>query len=236
MRAPRRHHTLRRLCRALPLAAAAALVAGCATRPAPPISAVDLHAARVFKEFTVYWVGKTIDGIPLTAADNLADFHTGKGFALYYGDCGSRGSLHTGGCVLPLQVTTSRYTPHSDAPFGRQHWILVQHVPAVVYQGGRAIEIYTDLQAIDIAAATPTLASDAAAALRPFNRKPSSSFPAFPQPYYTPNPSQAELDQLAGATGLTGPTGATGATSNISPPSALEPSPLILEPAPSVNS
>jgi hypothetical protein len=185
-----------------------------------------MSAASHFKEFTVYWVGRKIDGIPLTAADNLADFQLGVGFALYYGDCMSRGRLHTGGCVLPLKVTTDRYSPHSDVSFGPQHWIIVHHVPAVVYQGGDAIEIYTDRQTIDIAAATPKLARAAAATVRPFNRTPSPDFPAFPQPYYTPNPSQAELNALAnGVTGPTGATGVTGATSDITPPPTLEPSP-----------
>jgi hypothetical protein len=205
--------------------AVAAVLAGCSTHPAPPIGRADLDAAQHFKEFTVYWVGKKIDGIPLTAADNLADFHSGVGFALYYGDCGSRGALHTGGCALPLKVTTDLYTPHSDVSFGPQHWVLVHHVPAVVYQGGNYIEIYTDRQTIDIVAATPKLASDAAVALKPFNRVPTTNFPAFPQPYYTPNPSQAELEALTGATGATGVTGATGARSGLGPPSILEPSP-----------
>jgi hypothetical protein len=218
---------LRGLRPAAMLAAAAALLAGCATRGAPPISAGDMSAATHFKEFTVYWVGRKIDGFSLTAADNLADFQSGVGFALYYGDCMSRGTLHTGGCVLPLKVTTDRYSPHSDVSFGPQHWILVHQVPAVVYHGGHDIEIYTDRQTVDIAAATPKLASDAAATLRPFNRTPTKGFPAFPQPYYTPNPSQAELNALAsGATGPTGNAGATGATSGISPPSTLEPLPV----------
>ena len=80
MRDAPRHRTPRRLLRgAVPLAAVAALLAGCATHTAPPISAADLHAARTFKQFTVYWVGKRIDGVPLTAADNLADFNSGVG-------------------------------------------------------------------------------------------------------------------------------------------------------------
>jgi hypothetical protein len=227
MRAARRRWLLGGLRPAALLAAVAALLTGCATHGAPPISAADMSAAIHFKEFTVYWAGRKLDGVPLTAADNLADFHSGVGFALYYGNCMSRGTLHTGGCVLPLKVTTDRYSPHSDVSFGPQHWILVHQVPAVVYQGGDAIEIYTDRQTIDIAAATPKLARDAARALTPFNRKVTPSFPAFPQPYYTPNPSQAELNALAnGTTGPTGSSGTIGATSGIGPSSTLEPSPV----------
>ena len=50
--------------------AAATLLAGCTNHEAPPISAVDLAQARIFKEFTVYWAGNRIDGVPLTAADS----------------------------------------------------------------------------------------------------------------------------------------------------------------------
>src|SRR5579863_8201261 len=159
MRGPSRHRS-----RASGLAAAAAVIlAGCTTNEAPPISAVDLSQARFFKEFTVYWAGNRIDGIPLTAADSPLDFiNSSVGFALYYGDCLGRGTFHTGGCTLPLKITTVRYRAHSDVNFGPQHWVLVHHVPAVVYDGGDKLEIYTDLQAVDIVAATPRIASDAA--------------------------------------------------------------------------
>ena len=43
-----------------------------------------------FKQFTVYWAGMSVDGVPLTAADNLSDFNSSVGFALYYGDCEAR--------------------------------------------------------------------------------------------------------------------------------------------------
>ena len=87
------------------------------------------------------------------------------------------------------------------------------------------MEIYTDRQAIDIAAATPRLASDAALALTSFNRTPTTSFPAFPQPYFTPNPTPADLTARSGASGPTGATGVTGATSSLGPSSLLEPTP-----------
>ena len=70
---------------------------------------------------------------------------------------------------------------------------------------------------IDISADSPARALDAAAALEPFNRTPSAGFPAFPQPFYTPNVSRAQLNAAGGATG------ATGATSDVAPPAALEP-------------
>jgi len=197
--------------------AAAGVLAGCTTHAAPPISASELASARAFKEYTVYWAGLEVQGIPLTQADTPRSFYAPVGFTAYYGNCGSRGVLHDNGCNLPLKISTSVYSPHSDAPFGPQHWVRLHGVPAVVYHGGHDIEIYTDKMDIDISADSPARARAAADALEPFNRIPSAGFPAFPQPFYTPNVSQAQLKAAAGATG------ATGATTDLAPPAALEP-------------
>jgi len=140
---------------------------------------------------------------------------------MYYGDCGSRGRFHTGGCVLPLKITTVIYVAHSNAALGPQQNVRLRGVPAVIYDGGRSIEIYTDRQAVDIVADSPQRALAAVAALEPFNRTPTRDFPAFPQPYFQPGLSQQQLDAQASL----GPTGTTGATTNLSPPASLEPSP-----------
>lgn len=202
--------------------AAAATLAACTTHPAPVISAKDLQQARAFKKFTVYWAGRSVDGVPLTAADNLYNFvSTSVGFAMYYGDCEGRGTLHAGGCTLPLKITTVIYEAHSNASLGIQHNVRLRSVPAVVFGGGDDIEIYTDRQAIDIVADSPHRALAAVAALEPFNRTPTRDFPAFPQPYFQPGLTQQQLDVQAGVA----PTGTTGATSDIAPPAALEPAP-----------
>jgi hypothetical protein len=202
-----------------------AALAGCTTHAVPPISAAAIAPEREgphkFKEYTVYWSGMEVDGTRLTDADSptLFGLYAPVGFTLYYGNCQGRGTLRDGGCTLPLKITTSIYTAHSDASYGTQHWTAIHGVPAVVYDGGDAIEIYTDHQDIDIVADTPARAADAARALEPFNRIPSPGWPAFPQPVYTPDPPQAQLN------GDTGPTGVTGATTTIAPPSQLEPAP-----------
>jgi len=206
----------------------AAALAGCTTHGPPPISAQDLAKAGEFPEFTVYWSGTSVDGVPVTAADNLGDFNeNGGGFTVYYGDCEGRGTFHTAGCTLPLRITTSIYSPHSDASYGPQHWLTLHGVPAVVYHGGDYIEVYTDRQTIDIAADSPRRALDAALALEPLNRKPTAGDPAFPQPYYTVDPSEAELNGTGatGATGASGASGVTGATTDLLPAPALEATP-----------
>jgi len=198
-----------------------ALLAGCSTHPVGPISAAELDSARHFKEYTVYWAGLEVDGVRLTEADSptLFSLYSPVGFIFYYGNCEGRGALRDGGCTLPLKITTNIYESHSDASYGPQHSIEIHGVPAVVYGGGDDLEIYTDHQDIDIVADSPARAMAAAAALEPFNRTPSASWPAFPQPVYTPNPPQAPL------AGTSGPSGVTGATTAIAPPPELEPSP-----------
>lgn len=201
--------------------AAGLVLAACTTVAAPPISTADLNQAREFNRYTVYWAGLSVDGVPLTAADNLYNFvNSSVGFAMYYGDCEGRGRFHTGGCVLPLKITTVIYEQHSNAPLGPQQNVRLRGMPAVIYGGGDDIEIYTDRQAIDIVADSPQRAIAAVAALRPFNRTPSADFPAFPQPYFTPGPPPPVNPAAS-----TGPSGTTGATTTIGPPPSLEPSP-----------
>ena len=202
--------------------AGAAALAGCTTHQVPPLSAAAITTARAFKEYTVYWAGPAVGNAKVTEADSPLYFYSPVGFTMYYGNCEPRGGLHDGGCTLPLKITTSIYSPHSDASFGSQRWVQFHGVPAVIYHGGLDIELYTDRMDVDIAADTPQRAVTAAEALTPFNRGASADFPAFPKPYFTVNPTQAQLDAQAAATG---PTSATGATTNLGPPSALEPTP-----------
>jgi hypothetical protein len=214
----------RRAAGLLATVAGAAALAGCTTHQVPPLSAAAIEAARTFKEFTVYWAGPAIGNAKVTEADSPLYFYAPVGFTMYYGNCEPRTGLHDGGCTLPLKVTTSIYSPHSDASFGSQRWVQFHGVPAVIYHGGDDIELYTDRMNVDIVADSPQRAVTAAEALRPFNRGASADFPAFPEPYYTVNPTQALLDAQAEAA-ATGSTSATGATSSIGPPSELEPTP-----------
>lgn len=204
--------------------AGAVALAGCTTHQVPPLSPAAIETAREFKEFTVYWAGPVLGNAKVTEADSPLYFYAPVGFTMYYGNCEPRKGLHDGGCTLPLKITTSIYSPHSDASFGSQRWVQFHGVPAVIYHDGDEIELYTDRMNVDIVADTPQRAVSAAEALRPFNRGASTDFPAFPQPYYTVDPTQAELDAQAQAAAA-GSTSATGATSKIGPPSELEPTP-----------
>jgi hypothetical protein len=210
---------LRRRAALVALVALPVALAGCSTHEVPPITPAALASARAFNEYLDFWAGLEVDGVRLTVADTPDNFYAPVGFTVYYGNCEGRGTLRDGGCTLPLKITTTIYSPHSDASFGPQHWVEVHGVPAVVYDGGKEIEIYTDRQDIDIVADSPARAAAAAAALRPFNRTPSPGSTAFPQPLYTPNPPQVSLN------GVSGPTGATGATTGLAPPPELEPAP-----------
>jgi hypothetical protein len=203
---------------AVAIAGGAVVLAGCTTHPAPPISAAALQSAHAFNQYRVFWGGTEVDGVRLTDADSPAFFYSPVGFTMYYGNCEGRGALHDGGCTVPLKITTSIYAAHSDASFGAQHWIELHGVPAVVYNGGKNIEVYTDRQEVDIVADSAARAAAAAAALTWFNRSPRAGGPDFLLPYYSP-PSETVV------TATTAPTGPTGATAAITPPAMLEPAP-----------
>jgi hypothetical protein len=194
--------------------AAAATLAGCATHAAPPISAEQLTYARSFRLFTVYWAGRSIDGVALTEADGAGDYNPIIGVTMYYGNCERGGGLLIGGCTLPLKITTVRYVPHSNVSLGPQRSVHLRGVPAVIFDGGREIELYTDEMSVDVVGDTPARALAAVAHLRPFNRAVTATFPAFPEPQFQPGVSAKELKAAREATGQTGV---------VSPPGGLQP-------------
>jgi hypothetical protein len=163
--------TIRRLGRRALLIVLAGLLAGCTTHPAPPISDSDLQLSREFGLYTFYWVGRSFDGIDLTAADAKRDYDATVGMRVYYGNCAKSSSiLSTSGCRLPLEIATVLYRPHSNVGLGPLRETVIRDAPAVVFNGGSSIEVYTGHLAIDINAENPRLARAAAEALVPLNR------------------------------------------------------------------
>ena len=92
-----------------------------------------------------------------------------------------------------LQVTTVVYRLHSNATLGPQRNIVVRGVPAVVYDEGRSIELYTGRVAIDVFSDTFTHVLAASERVQPLNA-PAASSGNLPPPVYCP--------------GLSGPAGA----------------------------
>jgi hypothetical protein len=173
--------------RALLAAAVAILTAGCATTGhPPPIARGELAEAKTFPYYVVYWVGPSFAGHHLTAADGLRGYDDIIGDSVYYGNCvQSKGIFGGGSCLLPLQVTTVIYRSHSNAPLGPQHNILVRGVPAVVYDEGRSIELYSGQVAIDVFSDTFVHAYLAATRLLPLNA-PGGARGNLPLPVYCP--------------------------------------------------
>jgi hypothetical protein len=172
------------------LGLAATLMSGCGTHPPLPITASinrqELVQAEFFPYYRVYWDGLRFQGLTLTAADGVQNYNPSIGESLQYGNCGpGKGPLHTGGCILPLQVTTVIWHHHSNAGLGTQSNMILRGVPATVFNGGRSIEVYTGKQAIDVVADTPARALAAARALRPLNAPGSAQGP-LPLPDYCP--------------------------------------------------
>jgi len=172
--------------------AAALSAAGCGGTGHPaPISPRELAEAQSFPYYRVYWVGPQFQGSRLSAADGLRGYIEKIGDSVYYGDCvKSKGIFGGGSCELPLQVTTVIYRLHSNAPLGPQRNILIRGVPAVVYDEGRSIELYTGRVAVDIFSDRYEHAIRAAEALLPINA-PGSAHGRLPAPVYCPGLSGA---------------------------------------------
>jgi hypothetical protein len=162
------------------------LLSGCATGHPGPISASELAEAQVFPYYRVYWVGPSFAGHPLAAADGTKGYLASVGDSVYYGDCvKGKGIFGGGSCVLPLQITTVIYRLHSNATLGPQRDLVVRGVPAVVYDGGKSIELYTGRVAVDIFSDTFARALTAAQKLYPLNA-PGSAAGNLPPPIFCP--------------------------------------------------
>ena len=168
------------------LALSAGFLVGCSTEHPPPISGRELAQAETFPYYRIYWVGHDFGRVPLTAADGQKTYNSAVGDSVYYGDCvRGTGILQTGTCRLPLQVTTVIYRLHSNTNLGAQRNTVIRGVPATIYEGGRAIELYSGRAAIDIFSDSPAHALQAASELRPLNAPGSSSEP-LPAPVFCP--------------------------------------------------
>ncbi len=164
----------------------ALLAGGCGTGHPRAIARSELAEAQTFPYYRVYWVGPHFEGHALAATDGLRGYIDRIGDSVYYGDCvQSKGIFGGGSCLLPLQVTTVVYRLHSNAALGPQRNAIVRDVPAVVYDGGRTIELYSGRVAIDVFSDTFAHALRATGELLPVNAPGSSSGP-LPAPVYCP--------------------------------------------------
>jgi hypothetical protein len=190
--------------RASALAVAAALgglaLGGCATEHPPQLSRSALVEAETFPYYRIYWVGPRFEGRPLAAVDGTESYSTTIGDSVYYGDCINNTGLLGGGgsCRLPLQVTTVIYRRHYNAPLGPQSNTLIRGVPAVTYDEGRSIELYSGHTSIDVFSATAQGALRAAWALRTLNT-PGSPSADLPPPVFCPGLAGPQSPQVQSA-------------------------------------
>ncbi len=178
--------------------ALALALAGCSTSHPAALARGELAEAQTFPYYTLYWVGPSFQGFPLAAADGLKGYISSVGDSVYYGDCvRSKGIFGGGSCLLPLQVTTVIYHLHDNLALGRQRNIIVRGVPAVVYDEGRSIELYTGHVAIDIFSDSYAHAIAATALLKPLNAPGRAAGP-LPLPVYCPGlsgPQEAGVER-----------------------------------------
>ena len=165
--------SLTRLLGAALATAGLSALAGCGTHSPPPLSLHEIGVARRFNVFDIYWVGRRFEGVPLTAADFRREYNPQLGLSVYYGDCEVKVSLlGNGGCTLPLEIKTVCYVQHRNAGLGPHRNTRIRGVPAVIYDGGKSIELYTGYVAIDVYADSPARALAAARHLFPLNGPP----------------------------------------------------------------
>jgi hypothetical protein len=177
--------TMRRLPPVM-LVVAALGVGGCSTGHPPPIERGSLAEAQSFPYFKVYWVGPDFQGSTLSAVDGLRSYLPNVGDSVYYGDCVHKKGIFGGGsCLLPLQVTSVIYRLHSNATLGPQRNVVIRGVPAVVYDEGRSIELYTGRVSIDVFSDSYAHALAASQRLLPVNAAGSGSGD-LPPPIYCP--------------------------------------------------
>ena len=194
-RSARRAHTLLALA-CLSAGLLALLAGGCATVRPAPIAAGELAEAQTFPYYRIYWAGPRFDAYPLAAADGLKSYDSAIGDSVYYGDCaGKHSALGSGGCELPLQVTTAIYGSGSAAGLGPHRNTLLRGVPAVVYDGGHSIVLYSGRLAIEVFSDAYSEALGAVGRLRPLNAPGSAGGP-LPAPVYCPVLSGPQPAQL----------------------------------------
>ncbi len=177
-----------RICVPIAIVLAAALLAGgCASSQPTPLTVRELAEAQTFPFFRVYWVGPRFGSYRLISADGRQNYTSSIGDSVYYGNClpGKTSALGGNGCVLPLRITTLIYTRHANASLGAQRNTILRGVPAVIYEGGDTVELYTGRVAIDIFADEPAEALRAVDELRPLNA-PGSATGSLPPPVYCP--------------------------------------------------
>jgi hypothetical protein len=170
------------------LLAAAVLAGGCATSQPAPITVRELAEAQTFPFYRVYWVGPRFGAYRLVAADGRENYASSVGDSVYYGNClpGKTSALGGGGCELPLRVTTLIYTRQANASLGAQRNTILRGVPAVIYNGGDTVELYSGRVAIEVFSDGLSEALRAIKALRPLNAPVSPGFGPLPPPVYCP--------------------------------------------------
>ena len=155
----------RRLQRALLLAPALALAllaGGCGNtiqvQPIPHNQLENMIAA----PFRVYWLGDKFRGLTVQQVSH----DPGGAYSIQYGDCLTGGQ---GTCLPPLLVVSSPENTFVPGGSARTRRVQVRGLPALEAHGGRVVMIPTGNVIVDIFAANPKLARQAARNVVPIN-------------------------------------------------------------------
>ncbi len=158
MRAQRLHRALL----LAPALALALLVSGCGnTVQVQPIPHNQLEGM-IVAPFRVYWLGNDFRGLTVQQVSH----DPGGAYSVQYGDCLTGGQ---GTCLPPLLVVSSPENTFIPGGSARTRQVQVRGLPALETQGGRVVMIPSGNVLIDILAANPKLAREAAANVVPIN-------------------------------------------------------------------
>lgn len=189
---------LRRLAACAAIAATCAVASGCGSSQPAPLQARELAEAQTFPFFAVYWVGTRFESYPVVAVDGRKSYSAGGGDGVYYGNClpGKSSALNGNGCVLPLQVTTELYELHDNVALGNPHRnLLLRGVPAIVFDEGHSIQLYSGRLEINVYSDDLADALHAVKLLRPVNAPGSAQAP-LPPPVFCPTLSGPQPQAL----------------------------------------
>jgi hypothetical protein len=177
------------------------LAGGCGTSRPAPVTVSELAEAQTFPYYPVYWVGPRLRSYALAAVDGRKSYSASTGDGVYYGNCvpGKSSALNGHGCELPLRVITTLYQLHANVALGNpQRNVLLRGVPAIVYDGGDSIELYSGRLMIEVFSDGPAEALRAVSLLRPINAPGSAAGP-LPAPVFCPTLSGSQPQALQNA-------------------------------------
>jgi hypothetical protein len=149
--------------------AGAALVGGCTAESELELDEDALAELQASEGPPIYWVGRSFEGYPLTAAERI-----GREVTLVYGDCEieDQGWFEDGGCPLPVDIQLRPIRSNNPNVYRRMNgepWGCGRPIRGVPTSRSDAIRLYTGEWEITLYATSRAQTERLAQALHPLN-------------------------------------------------------------------